>query len=100
MGARDHTRQALPIVPVRVKSKNSDKFVTTYAFLDSGSTATFCTTEIARALHLEGRKTTLNLTTMGQHRTESCYVLNDLEVSDLNGEHTINYHLFTPNQIY
>ena len=66
MGARDHTRQALPIEPVRVKSKNSDKFVTTYAFLDSERTATFCTTEIARALHLEGRKTTLKLTTMGQ----------------------------------
>ena len=89
MGAKDHTRQALPIVAVRVKSKNSDKFVTTYAFLDSGSTATFCTTDIARALHLEGRKTVLNLTTIGQHRTESCYVLHDLEVSDLNGEHTI-----------
>ena len=89
MEAGDHTRQALPIVPVIVKSRNSDKFVTIYAFLDSGSTATFCTTEIAKALHLKGRKTTLNLTTMGQLRTESCYVLNDLEVSELNGEHTI-----------
>ena len=37
MGVGDHTRRALPIVhvPVRVKSKNSNKFVTSYAFLDS-----------------------------------------------------------------
>ena len=56
MGARAHTRQALPIVPVRVKSKNSDKFVTNYAFLESGSIATCCTTEIDREPHLEGRK--------------------------------------------
>ena len=63
--------------------------MTTYAFLDSGRTTTFSTREIARALHLEGRKTTLKLTIMGQHRTESSYALNDLEVSELNGEHTI-----------
>ena len=57
MEAENHTRQTLPIVSVRVKSKNSDKFVTNYAFLlESGSTATFCTTEIDREPHLEGRK--------------------------------------------
>ena len=71
MGAGNHTRQTPPIVTVRQKTKNSDTFVTTYVFVDSGSTVTFCTMEIARALHMEGRKTELNLTTMGQHRTES-----------------------------
>ena len=45
--------------------------------------------EIARALHLGGRKPALNLTTMGRHRTESCYVLHDLKVCDFNSEHTI-----------
>ena len=33
----------LPIVPVKVRSSGSNKFVTTYAFLDPGSTASFCT---------------------------------------------------------
>ena len=57
MEAENLTRQTLPIVSIRVKSKNSDKFVTNYAFLlESGSTATFCTTEIDREPHLEGRK--------------------------------------------
>ncbi|XP_062566787.1 uncharacterized protein LOC134229094 [Saccostrea cucullata] len=90
MGAGDSVRQALPVIPVRLKSRNSDKFITTYAFLDSGSTATFCTEEIARSLHLEGKKTVLNLTTMGQQRTENCSILSGLEVSDLNGDHTID----------
>ena len=101
MGAGNHTIQTLPIVTVRLKTKNSDTFVTSYAFLDSGNTVNFCTMEIARALHLEGRKTELNLTTMGQHRTESCSILHDLEVSDFDDEHTIKLPLcFTPNLIY
>ncbi len=33
----------LSIVPVKVKSGKSDRYVETYAFLDAGSTATFCT---------------------------------------------------------
>ena len=49
-GAGDSAKQALPIVPVRLKSKDSDKFVTTYAFLDSGSNATFCLENIVHSL--------------------------------------------------
>ncbi|XP_062610668.1 uncharacterized protein LOC134272454 [Saccostrea cucullata] len=90
MGAGDSVRQALPVILVRLKSRNSDKFITTYAFLDSGSTTTFCSEEIARSLHLEGKKTVLNLTTIGQQRTENCCILSGLEVSDLNGDHTID----------
>lgn len=33
----------LAIVPVQVKAKKGDKAAITYAFLDPGSTATFCT---------------------------------------------------------
>ena len=40
-GAGDHDCK-LPIVPVQVKSKKGNKIVTTYAFLDQGSTAVFC----------------------------------------------------------
>ena len=50
IGAGNHTRLAPSLVSVILKSKNSDTFVTTYAFLDS---ATFCSMEIARELHLE-----------------------------------------------
>ncbi|XP_061180168.1 uncharacterized protein LOC133188682 [Saccostrea echinata] len=49
----DSRSQALPIVPVRVKLKFSDKYVETYAFLDSGSNATFCLENIVRSLKVE-----------------------------------------------
>ena len=67
---------------VRLKSKNSDKFVTSHVFLDSCSTVTILKMKIAKEIYLEGRKTALNLTTMGQHRTESCCILHSLKVSD------------------
>lgn len=82
---------------VRLKSKNSDKFVTTHVFLDSGSTITIFTMKIAREIYLEGRKTALNLTTIGQHRTGSCCILHDLEVSD--SDDTIKLPIFFYTQL-
>lgn len=90
MGAGELVRQALPIIPVRLKSRNSDKYIYTYAFLHSGSTATFCTEKIANLLHVEGNKTLLNLTTMGQPKTENCYILSGLEITDVNGDNPID----------
>lgn len=92
MGAGELVRQALPIIPVRLKSRNSDRHIYTYAFLDSGSTATLCTEKIANLLHNEGKKTLLNLTTVGQQKTENCYILSGLEITDLNGDNPIDLH--------
>lgn len=78
-------KQALPIVPNRVKSKFSDKYLETYAFLDSGSNATFCLEDIAKSFKLEGRKMNLNLTTMGQQHTKTCHMISGLEIYDING---------------
>ncbi len=50
------------IVPVQVKSKKGNKIVNTYAFMDPGSSATFCTNTLARQLNLQGRRTELELT--------------------------------------
>lgn len=47
----------LSIVPVMVKSKKSNKCVETYAFLDPGSTATFCTEDLRRKLNVKGKPT-------------------------------------------
>lgn len=41
---------ALAIVPVQVKMANGSKSVLTYAFLESGSSATFCTERLMRQL--------------------------------------------------
>ncbi len=81
--------QALPIVPVRIKSRSSDKYVETYAFLDSGSTATFVSEEVVRALAVEGRQTKINLLTMGQEQVQNTCVVSGLEVSSLDGRHLL-----------
>ena len=36
-------RTAMAVIPVKVRSKENNKSVITYAFLDNGSSATFCT---------------------------------------------------------
>lgn len=79
----------LSIVPVRVKSKKGSKVVETYAFLDPGSSATFCTDTLARQLNLQGRRTELELKTMSpKHQVES-YLLTDLEVSSIDSNNFI-----------
>lgn len=75
----------LPILPVTVKSKRGNKLVHTYAFLDNGSTSTFCTENLMKKLKLVGRKTKINLLTMSPVTTTSTYILNDLEISSLDG---------------
>lgn len=55
-GARNNSG-ILPILPVQVKSTMSNKVIQTYAFLDTGSTSTFCSESLMRRLNLNGRKT-------------------------------------------
>lgn len=64
-GAGNHDCK-LPIVPVQVKSKKGSKIIITYAFLDQGSTAVFCTEALMHKLGLTGKKARILLQTMGQ----------------------------------
>jgi len=77
----------LPILPVQVKSAKGNKIVQTYAFLDPGSTSTFCSESLMRKLHLNGRKTNICLLTMSPKTTVSSYVISNLEISSLDGNH-------------
>lgn len=59
-----------------------------YAFIDPGSTATFCTEDIQRKLNLKGKSTQFLLDTMAQdnsdcHKLIKSVVLSDLEVCGL-----------------
>lgn len=80
----------LSIVPVKLKSKRSNKVIQIYAFLDQGSTGTFCTEDVMHQLNLRGRKSELLLTTMGSERKVSSHILSDLEVSGLEEENYID----------
>lgn len=72
--------QVLAIVPVCVKVKKSDRVIETYAFLDNGSQATFCTERLMRQFGSEGKKTQILLRTMGQEKVQPSYHLSSLEV--------------------
>lgn len=81
-------RCLLPILPVQVKSIKGDKIIQTYAFLDPGSSATFCSEQLMQRLNLAGRRTHFLLQTMGQERVVPAYSVSGLEVSG------IDEHLF------
>ncbi|KAI2645663.1 Cold shock protein 1 [Labeo rohita] len=78
---------ALSILPVCVKAKNGTKIVETYAFLDPGSSSTFCTESLMEKLNLSGKKLNILLKTMNQDKLTSSYVLKDLEVAGLDQTH-------------
>ena len=90
MGAGKDKRVAMSILPVKVKSKDSGEAIQTYAMLDSGSTATFCSEQLMRDLRIEGKKTQILLRTMGQEKLEETYEVTGLEVSSLDGGNTID----------
>lgn len=75
-------------MPVKVKSCSSGRCVETYAFMNSGSTAMFCTEELRKKLKVKGKPTQILLSTMGQdepggQKLISSYMLSDLEVCGL-----------------
>ena len=79
----------LPVVPVKVKCAGSSKVIETYAFLDPGSNTTFCTNELLEQLGVEGKETTLSLTTLQQEdRATRCNMIG-LVVLDLDGENLV-----------
>jgi hypothetical protein len=73
----------LAVVPVKVKSKNSNRTVLTYAFLDPGLNTTFCTRELMEELGIEGENTVLSLTTLQSENHSMKSQVLSLEVYDL-----------------
>lgn len=73
----------LPIVPIQVKAKKGNKIILTYAFLDQGSTAVFCTESLKQKLNLSGKRANILLRTMAQEKVVSSYIVPELEVAAL-----------------
>ncbi|KAJ8406743.1 hypothetical protein AAFF_G00296590 [Aldrovandia affinis] len=72
----------------------------TYAFLDPGSSATFCTENLMKWLHAKGWKTEILLRTMGQERLVKSYGLTGLEVTNLEGTTHLNLpRVYTQDRI-
>ena len=76
----------LAIVPVKVKSSKGQRAVETYAFLDPGSSASFCTVGLMDRLKLSGRGTKILLRTMGQEKVVESCIVSHLEVAGLGSD--------------
>ena len=63
----DQPATALPIVPVKVKAKGSNKTALTHALLDGGSNTTFGTHKLVQSLVIDGERTQLSQSTLGSH---------------------------------
>ncbi|XP_071479632.1 uncharacterized protein [Diadema antillarum] len=77
------------IVPVRVRSRRTGVCKETYAFIDSGSNAVFCTEKLATTLNVQGKTINLHVSTMTDEKITTSQVLRDLEVMDVQGHNII-----------
>ena len=75
---------SLSVLPVKVRLNKSTKVIETYAFLDPGSSATFCTESLMTQLNAPGQKMDILLKTMGQEKYVSSHKISGLEVAALN----------------
>ncbi len=73
----------LSIVPVQVKTTKGTHLVKTYAFLDPGSSDTFCTEALMSELKVNGRRTDILLRTMGDEKQVKTHIVSGLEISSL-----------------
>ena len=80
----------IAVVPMRVKAKDSNCTVATYAFPDGGSHTSFITDSLLAKLEAKGHQSTLSLTTLEKEKSELKSSVISLEVSSLDGENTIN----------
>lgn len=71
----------LSILPVQVKSSKGDKIIQTYAFLDPGSTSTFCCESLMRKLKVSGTRAKIHLHTMAPDQKVPSFILQGLEIA-------------------
>ena len=84
-------RIAMAVVPIKVHSRKTNRTVVTLAFLDSGSTATFCTESLMKKLDERGPEVKISLSTLEKKNSlVDSYLLRDITVSDLDENDFIN----------
>ncbi|XP_030854473.1 uncharacterized protein LOC115929512 [Strongylocentrotus purpuratus] len=89
--SRAESADVLPgIVPVLIRSQDTQVQLKTYALIDSGSNAVFCTDELARDLKVKGKKMNIHMSTMTDEKVVSSHIISNLEITDLHGQNSIN----------
>ena len=85
VGVPTQTRGSLPIVPVRIRTNNSEQSIITQAFLDTGSTSSFITNDLIDKLGIRQSPVVKVTTVTINHGTDTrkAKVISDLEISDV-----------------
>ena len=84
-------RTAMAVIPVKIRSKSSNQTIIMYAFLDNGSSATFCRESLMRKLGVDGTKAKICLSTLKKKNSPlDSYLIRDLVVSDLDESHFVH----------
>ena len=79
-----HSKIGMAVVPVQVWLKSAGSPIITYAFLDNGSSSSFCRESLMRQLGVDGTPTRISLTTLEKKDSPvDSFVVKDLVISDL-----------------
>ena len=100
-GTRGSSSTMMAIIPVIVRSPDGSRSVVTQAFLDLGSSASFCTDSLLKKLNAEGKSVNLKmLTATAGNQSVQCKEVNGLSISGLDAAWTIQLPpTFTLNKI-
>lgn len=75
--------KGLSIVPVKIKSRGGKKVISTYALLDCGSTASFCSDYLLKKLGVNGKKCQMQLATIDGVNMRYETAVSQLQVMDV-----------------
>jgi hypothetical protein len=78
-----------PMLPVRVHTGDPRRSILTYCFLDNGSSGCFVTDELKEELEADGPSSWLKIKTLNGASHESCTVLSDLTLTDMDGNNPV-----------
>ena len=90
-GVKGNSSAMMAILPVKMWNADCSRSVVTYAFLDMGSSATFCTPGLLRALDVDGVATQLTMTTATtENQGVSSNLVKGLKISDIEANNVMD----------
>ena len=94
------SRTGMAILSVKVRRRGSEKAITIYAFLDNGSSSTFCTEALMRQLDINGPNTKISLTTLEKKDSlVDSFLVHDLEVTNLDENYIVKLPILYRREI-
>ncbi|XP_043206561.1 uncharacterized protein LOC122381675 [Amphibalanus amphitrite] len=89
-GTAGSSSAMMAILPVQVWNEDCSKSAVTYAFLDMGSSASFCTPELLKSLSMDGKVEDLTMTTAtAVNQKITSKMVKGLKISDTRGSNVI-----------